>query len=227
VRLAAPFGVRVHLTPQGAPQSAPLPRSGLARVDPGTQPVGAAAEAAAAGGVPAPKPCGGALASGSGGRAMTWGEALGFLRRQHAGFQALVAALESGHRSDHLALLRLAFARAASTGTAAAAAGAGPASTAVGGASPGPASTGLWCGGSACLPLPLAAELERTPAVPLALGPAVAACLVQALRDRAASVAVVPCGYRGAAPLEEVRACQPLIFVLFKKKRAACVSFSL
>ena len=41
---------------------------------------------------------------------LTWGQALDFLRKCHDGFLAMVKKLEEGIRSDHLALLRLAFA---------------------------------------------------------------------------------------------------------------------
>ena len=40
---------------------------------------------------------------------MTWGGAISFLRSQHAGFHEMAQALENGLRSDHLALIRLAF----------------------------------------------------------------------------------------------------------------------
>lgn len=40
---------------------------------------------------------------------MAWGEAVGFLREKHDRFRALLEVLEASVRSDHLALLRLAF----------------------------------------------------------------------------------------------------------------------
>ena len=150
---------------------------------------------------------------------MTWGEAVGFLRQAHPGFRTMVSALEAGHRIDHVALLRLTFARCAisnapntnpanpgahmaSTNMAATAMGNTATSNAATGAQPLAASAegtneGLSCGGSVCLPLVLASELERATSVRLALGNTVAEVLVQTLRDRAAQVAVVPLGFNG------------------------------
>lgn len=251
VKLATPFGVRVNLPPQGS--VAPLPRSGLARLDPGQQPVGvgggpsssnASGAAAADGGASSATndkvahsgqssmveagatcvPFGGPLTSSSSGRPMTWGEAVGFLRRSHPGFQTMVQALEAGHRIDHVALLRLTFARcatssmSASTSTSASApaaansssnlpahmASTNMAATTMGtttniaaAAAGGGSDDGFSCGGSVCFPLVLASELERATSVRLALGTTVAEVLVQTLRDRAAQVSVVPLGFNG------------------------------